>query len=216
MNYEDRAKDLLKSYKMTLNVKDLSEEEETRLIAELSRKLETLDREMATMKVDGGLEDDYSDDEGPGPEPEAYVPYHDISTSEKRALTRYVNFGYEDLNKDLRAGKADSEQVRALDALIAKQQTPEDCLVFRIVENDGLFDGSFTERAFLSTSTDLGYVQSQESNYEDPVILEIHVPAGTPYARTRESWEDDFESEVLFPRGCRLEKTGDLEFNLHV
>lgn len=206
MNYEARAKDLLKSYQITLGIKGISQEEERRLIAEFSKRLEEMDAEMASMKV----EDD-GETEG---EPEAFLPYHHISPTEKRALHRYVNFGYEDINRALRAGNGESDVVSALDSLIAKRKTPEPCVVYRIVEKDGVFDRSFTELAFLSTSTDEEYLKEQETNYEDPVILKIHVPAGVPYARTKESWEDDFESEVLFPRGCRLEKIGKAEFNL--
>lgn len=204
--YEDRARTLLRSYQTTLGIKAISQEEERRLIAEFSKRLEEMDAEMATMKVE---------DDGEGePEPEAFVPYHPISPVEKRALHRYVNFGYEDINKALRAGTGESDVVSVLDSLIAKHKTPEHCVVYRIVEKDSLFDRSFTELAFLSTSTDIEYLQEQETNYEDPVILKIQVPAGTPYARTKESWDDDFESEILFPRGCRLEKIRKTEFKL--
>lgn len=205
MDYGLRAKNLLNSYKSTLNIKDIDSIEEERLLKELSKKLEDMDSEIESIKIEDELLNE---------EPEAFIPYHKISLKEKKALHRYINFGYEDINKDLRAGKSNSEIVAILDSLIEKQKIPESCIVFRIVEKSDIFEDSFVEQAFLSTSTDKEYLESQETNYEDSIILKINVPLGTPYARTRDSWEDDFESEILFPRNCFLEKIEKYEFRL--
>ena len=54
----------------------------------------------------------------------------------------------------------------------------------------------------------------QRANFEDPLVMEIFVPAGTEYLRTAEDWDDDFESEVLFPRSLLLRRVGDRKFEL--
>jgi hypothetical protein len=46
----------------------------------------------------------------------------------------------------------------------------------------------------------------QADNYEEPLIIELTVPANTPYLM----FPNDFESEVLFARGHVIEYTGDI------
>jgi len=145
-------------------------------------------------------------------------PITDVSSDERKVLNSYRNYGYETINKFLRFGNSESLsqhkdmiefRIATIDDVIERNHSLSDGVVYRIVEDEGFLKSSFTEPAFLSTSFDHSYIDSQTENYENPEILVIHVPKGTPYARVAEHAMDDFEGEVLLPRGGTLTKQGD-------
>lgn len=143
---------------------------------------------------------------------ETFISKQPIIAAEINSLKYYSNHGYEAINKYLRSGHiqdVDEEilkrKINFIDDTIKRNQTKEEGIVYRIVERgDFLNKDKFQEKAFLSTSLDKNYLEEQNENYDEPVIITIKVPKGINFTQTK--FHDDFESEILFERNLTLKK----------
>ena len=130
---------------------------------------------------------------------------------------------FDTVNSELRSGKEeDLDRVHRMfcnnmDEAIKNKKTKDEIEVYRIVDMDEepinerpypkpKSGSKLTDPGYMSTSIDMDYLESQTENYEDPLIITIKVPAGTPYYMFS---KDDFESEILFGRNHTLTYTSD-------
>ena len=102
------------------------------------------------------------------------------------------------------------KMVKALDETLSYTKLDNSIVVYRIVDLDDYPEPSkgtdITDKAYLSTSVDISYLLENLENYEDPLIIKINIPSNTNYIK----FPNDFESELVFPRGSTLKYTTNL------
>jgi hypothetical protein len=138
----------------------------------------------------------------------------DISSREKEALQNYTGAMYRDMNPKLRAGKAvskeDKEDLAHLDAVFSKAKTTEPMTVFRGIGSDFADTltkgGSFSEGAFMSTSSDKKTASVFTGSGRDRTIMEINVPTGSSAISANDfsqfgSKGGKGENEIILNRG---------------
>ncbi len=122
---------------------------------------------------------------------------------------------FEDLNKNLRNGtKLDDAQkvVRnGLEDAISINKLKHDIIVYRIVDMEDYpmpkKDGIISNLGFISTSADKTYLEENIENYEEPLIITLKIPSGTPFLK----FKNDFESEILFGKEHSIKYLDDCE-----
>lgn len=135
----------------------------------------------------------------------------DITPDEVGAIKDYGTAGYLKLNKELRTyGSTDDPRVPLLDSAIEKSPLAEEMILYRGV-SDGNFlpekfepGQEFTDRAYMSTSTNLDYVKDE---FADDLYFQIVAPAGTPALSMSKALGYDEgmdEGEYLLPRNSTL------------
>ena len=166
-------------------------------------------------------------------------PKYDFDSEDGPNIEYYTNEGYEEINKFLRTGKTDPmgdepdtlrEYVRSLDKAIKETSAPRDMVVFRGTSGVGKFDSLkegdvFTDKAFVSTTTDVGTVWEFMSTatgglydsrpFEKGYVLEISVPKGNQIFSVNKYFDkvssrygpaEDIrsENEHILPRGSKF------------
>lgn len=187
----------------------------------------------------GESEETTSDRKGVGYKESDKHPKYDFNSEDGPNIEYYTNEGYEEINRFLRSGKSDPmgddpdtlrEYTRSLDKAIKQTSAPRDMTVFRgtsgVKKFDSLKEGDvFSDKAFVSTTTDLGVVWEFMSTatggrydsrpFEKGYVLEISVPKGSQIFSVNKYFDkvssrygpaDDIrsENEHILPRGSKF------------
>lgn len=166
-------------------------------------------------------------------------PKYDFNSEDGPNIEYYTNEGYDEINRFLRTGKSDPmgeepdelrEYIRSLDKAIKETSAPRDMVVFRGTSGVGKFESLkegdvFTDKAFVSTTTDLDTVWEFMSTatdsrfdsrpFEKGYVLEIGVPKGNQIFSVNNYFDkvgskygpaDDIrsENEHILPRGSKF------------
>ena len=131
-----------------------------------------------------------------------------LQPEQQKIIQRYKNWGYDAINSFLRYGeKSTSDNIENIIQIFDscfKQETHEKVYVLRIVEKEDI-ENEYFEKAYLSTSTSLEYIEENIDNFEDALIMHIEIPAGIKYVKPLVYFED-FEKEIIFQRNLKLKK----------
>lgn len=144
-----------------------------------------------------------SDRKGVGYKESDKHPKYDFNSEDGPNIEHYTSQGYDEINRFLRTGKSDPmgeepddlrEYIRSLDKALNETSAPRDMVVYRgtsgVTKFDSLKEGDvFTDKAFVSTTTDLDTVwqfmstatgdsQFDSRPFEKGYVLEISVPKG--------------------------------------
>lgn len=131
-----------------------------------------------------------------------------LTPQESAACQYYSSSGYMSINDELRSSQgklkgAHGEQVKQLDAAIAKHPAPRTFLVERGTEGIDYF----SKMDVGSTYVDHGYSSTAATEgFDTQVQLHIEVPKGYPAAPIPSN--HPVENEVLLPRGTKFKVTG--------
>lgn len=102
---------------------------------------------------------------------------------------------------------ADIDSVMAESRLASAIEVYRGVDAYHLGEPGELTGIEFTDRAFVSTSTD----REHASGFNDGVVMRIHVPAGIAAVRGADRDGDPPESEIVLDRGLTYRVTGERE-----
>lgn len=131
------------------------------------------------------------------------------TAGENSALNAYKGSEYVAINQKLRFDHnmgSVQHHINALDSYLSKAEIPEDCTLWRNVNNDyakilqsmAMEGMKFTDKGFISTSTDPNF------HLHSGLKMKINVKKGTKGAAIRPSGTSDGENEVVLQRGSAL------------
>ncbi|RJR10603.1 hypothetical protein C4588_02935 [Candidatus Parcubacteria bacterium] len=146
-------------------------------------------------------------------------PFEYIGILDKDIQNKIVEYsfrGYKTLNKKLRKGEAldDGEQniVNSINSALAEAPPIKPSKVYRAIqaspEEIGMEVGKiYTEKAFLSTSSDASYMYKLSGSNDLKTRITIKVPKGTPGLQIEKISKKPKEKEILFNRGTKMKIT---------
>jgi hypothetical protein len=149
-----------------------------------------------------------------------------VEESEK-ALRWYRGSGYDLINRRLRAGDPDHEDIRAIDRVMDISGLKRPVLGYRGIQRPGLVFGSdwndvdlagleWTEKAYVSVSVDERVASNFAGGGHPPLVMRIVTPAGAPGVRlsdiapsSRSPMGIREEAEILNKRGIKYRVVAD-------